>query len=245
MVNGTYEMTDECDASRRVNGQLTVDHVDVGERYTHSLYWALATTSSLGFGNGPKPTSVVEYLFAIGCQVAGAILYATIFGNVAQLIQKIDAQGVRFRQQQERISEFANFHRLPSQLSAKLHAYNRFLFAVNRGFDVGEISAALPENLQQQVLLQMHEKLVRSVPLFQACDDSFIGALVMMLKPQVLLRNDICFRAGERSRETFFVQAGRLEVLDQSETIVYTTLYSVLLLRAHCLLAFLSMARQT
>ena len=38
-----------------------------------------------------------------------------------------------------------------------------YLITVNRGFDVGEISAALPEHLQQAVLLHMHERLVRSV----------------------------------------------------------------------------------
>ena len=47
--------------------------VDLGERYVHSLYWALATTSSLGFGNGPKPASVAEYVFAICSQVLPTI----------------------------------------------------------------------------------------------------------------------------------------------------------------------------
>ena len=38
---------------------------------------------------------------------------------------------------------FAHFHTIPHFLRSKLHRYNKFLFNVNRGFDVGQIAAAL------------------------------------------------------------------------------------------------------
>ena len=64
------------------------------------------------------------------------------------------------------------FHELPSELTSKLHKYCKFLFAVNHGFDVGEISGALPPNLQHQLLLHLHAPLVKSVPMFEDCDTS-------------------------------------------------------------------------
>ena len=88
---------------------------------------------------------------AIVAQLTGACLYAAIFGNIAQLIQKMDASGARYQQQFDRIEEFVHFHRLPLTLSKKLHAYNNFLFEVNHGFDEGEMAAALPLHLQQEV----------------------------------------------------------------------------------------------
>ena len=63
--------------------------------YIKSLYWALSTTSSLGYGEGPRAHTDAEFVMSIGCQVVGACLYAAIFGNIAQLIQKIDALGTR------------------------------------------------------------------------------------------------------------------------------------------------------
>ena len=71
--------------------------------YTHSLYWALATTSSLGYGAGPVAVSEPELLFAILCQITGACLYAAIFGNIAHLISKADATGARYQVRRGRV----------------------------------------------------------------------------------------------------------------------------------------------
>ena len=45
-------------------------------------------------------------------------------------------------------AQFIRFHKLPSFLANKLHAYAEFQFAVNRGFKVSEIAEAMPLNLQ-------------------------------------------------------------------------------------------------
>ncbi len=48
---------------------------------------------------GPLATQVPEFSLAIFAQLTGACVYAAIFGNIAQLIQKYDASGARFQQQ--------------------------------------------------------------------------------------------------------------------------------------------------
>ena len=50
----------------------------------------------------------------------GACLYAAIFGNIAQLIAKLDAPGTRYQTQQDKIDEFTSFHRLPAKLRTKV-----------------------------------------------------------------------------------------------------------------------------
>ena len=194
--------------------------------YVSCLYWALATTSSLGYGEGPKARTPLELFMSICCQVIGACISAAIFGNIAQLIQKMDALGTRYKAQQDKINEFVHFHKIKTSLRRKLHAYNKLLFSVNRGFDVGQISAALPANLRQDLLLQMHQRLVRSVPLFANCDEAFIKSLVGILRPQVLLRGDCAFRVREPGDEMYFIQSGRMQMLDESLTICYNDLYS-------------------
>ena len=156
--------------------------------YVACFYWALATTSSLGYGHGPKAVTPVEFSMSICCQVIGACISAAIFGNIAQLIQKLDALGTRYKVQQDKINEFVQFHKIAPAFRKKLHAYNKLLFSVNRGFDVGQISGALPANLRQDLLLQMHQRLVRSVPLFANCDEAFIKSLVGILRPQATPR---------------------------------------------------------
>merc|ERR1740117_286816 len=96
------------------------DIVAIPRRYVRSLYWALATMSSMGYGSAPVAHTDGEYIFAIWCQVTGACLYAMIFGNIAQVIAKVDASGIRYQAQLDKINEFIRFHSCPAHLRKKL-----------------------------------------------------------------------------------------------------------------------------
>jgi hypothetical protein len=74
-------------------------------QYVLSFYWALSTMSSLGYGKGPVAVQVQEFALAIFAQLTGACVYAIIFGNIAQLMQKMDAGGARYQQQLDKINE--------------------------------------------------------------------------------------------------------------------------------------------
>ena len=201
-------------------------HPQWWEIWVLCLHWAISSMSSLGYGNGPVAVTIPEFAFTVACQILGACLYAAIFGNIAQLLAKLDAPGARFRAQRDKIDEFVAFHELPSQLTSKLHAYCKFLFAVNHGFDIAQISGALPPNLQHNLLLHLHAPLVKSVPMFEDCDDSFIKAIVLQLRPQVLLGGDAAFKAGEAGTEMYFIMRGEMRMMDETLTVCYNALYS-------------------
>jgi len=189
-----------------------------------SLYWALATMSSMGYGLSPVAVTDAEFLWAMICQVTGACMYAAIFGNIAQLIAKLAGAASRYQAQLDKVNEFIRFHHLPNTLRDKLHAYNDFLFAVNQGFDVNQIAHALPPTLQREVYLHLYEHLVRRVPMFTHGDNGFIEELVQLLKPQVVLSGDCIFRANEAGTNMYFIQNGVVHILDQSGTVIYSTL---------------------
>ena len=106
-------------------------------------------------------------------------------------------------------------------LRHKLYAYNSFLFSVSSGFDVTQIASALPINLQQEVVMFVHEDLVRQVPMFEHCDDSFIKALVQLFKPQVLLKGDCAFKAQELGHTMYFIENGYVQVVSGDLQTVY------------------------
>lgn len=210
----------------RADDVALLSRMHIVSMWIKCLYWAISTMSSLGYGDGPRASTEPEFAMSIGCQLVGACLYAFIFGNIAQLIQKIDHLGTKYKAQQERINEFVNFHSLSAELRTKLHRYNKFLFAVNRGFDVGQIAKALPMNLRRDVMFQMHRALITSVPLFDVMDQSFVNGLVCVLQPQVLLRGDCAFRIHEVGDEMYFVQRGRMQMVDASMEICYNNLHA-------------------
>lgn len=156
--------------------------------------------------------------------VGGACLSAIIFSNVAAVINKGDATSSRYEAQLESINEFIRFHRLPPSIRAKLHGYHDLLFSINRGFNLERIAAIFPRNVQEDTYFFMYERIVRRVPMFNATDDSFIRALVRLLKPQALLDGDYAFRQGEVGDTMYFVQHGIVQIGNTTFAVIYATL---------------------
>jgi len=222
------KFTCDCADLSRAEGSVgncpAENQVLLSTRYIRSLYWALASMSSLGYGTAPVAINDAEFGFTILCQVSGACVYAAIFGNIAQLIHKLDASGLRYQAQLDKINEFIRFHDLPPVMCNKLHAYNNFLFAVTRGFDVSAVSSALPVSIQKELNFSLHAHLVRNVSLFDTFDISLIKGLVRMLRPQVLLARDVLFHAFETGTTMYFIEKGAVEMTSPDGKITYATL---------------------
>ena len=124
------------------------DQLRIWMVYVRAAYWGVATMSSLGYAARLTAHTETEMVFAIFVQVLGACLNAAIFSNVATVINRGDAASTRYTSQLDRINEFIRFHRLPLAIRNKLHGYHDLLFSINRGFDLQQIAAIFPRNVQ-------------------------------------------------------------------------------------------------
>ena len=67
------------------NGPATED------RYITALYFTLSSLTSVGFGN-VSPNTNNEKLFSVAVMLVGSLMYASIFGNVSAIIQRLYCQ---------------------------------------------------------------------------------------------------------------------------------------------------------
>jgi len=225
------DLTDTCKAGLPASESLHLiktmaglparDAVTIGTMHIRAMYWALATMSSMGYGNAPRAHSDVDYVYAMFAQVVGACLAAAIFSNIAQMINKGDASGARYQMQLDKINEFMRLYKLSPAMRSKLHGYNELLFTVNRGFDLQEIASMFPKSVQEDIFFDLHHSLVRLVPMFQSADDNFVRAIVRLLKPQVLLEGDLAFRKNEPGDTMFFIQMGRVQIGNEDFSVVF------------------------
>ena len=72
-------------------------HLPGTHLYMKSLYWAITTMTSVGYGD-ISPINLSETIVASVIMLIGSAMYATIFSNMASYIQSIDADFSNFQQ---------------------------------------------------------------------------------------------------------------------------------------------------
>ena len=201
--------------ARRFPETIGLNYFDVLMR---CLYWALATMSSMGYGNAPRADSTADYIYACSTQVVGACLAAAIFSNVAQMINQGDLKNARYQQQLDRVRAFARLHKLSPSVRGRLFGYHELLFAVNHGLDLPAIASMFPRALQSQVFLDEHRLRLMQVPMFRklasggGTHDLFLAAVASLLRSSVVLDGDLIFHAGEVGDRMFFLQKGYVRI---------------------------------
>ena len=185
----------------------------------------MATMSSMGYGDGPRAFSDVEYLYSILAQVLGACLAAAIFSNIAQLINKNDDTTMRYQDGLNKVYEFSRLYKLAPKVKRKLLGYHELLFAVNRGHDIPAITSMFPLSVQEEVFADLHERALRRVPMFHLpdCDDSFFRNLVRHLQVNVLLDGDFIFRQNEVGDRMYFIKTGFIQVGTPDKQVIFAS----------------------
>lgn len=69
-----------------------------------------------------------------------ALMYASIFGNVSAIIQRLYSGTARYHTQMLRVKEFIRFHQIPGGLRQRLEEYFQHAWSYTNGIDMNAVS---------------------------------------------------------------------------------------------------------
>ena len=188
-------------------------------QYIDSLYWALETMCTVGFGDN-TPATPWEQGYACFVLMATGIVYAAVFGNMTNAIQALSTSVRRHHGILDDVHEFSDIYNLPPALHHKLLAYAQQHWNHTKGFELGEVIDPLPVSVKAKVLSHINSTLLSRVPLFQHCNPRFLEAIILKLHNLVCLPGDYVFREGDMSRDLYFVRYGRVEIVMDDPTAI-------------------------
>lgn len=67
-------------------------------------------------------------------------MYASIFGNVSAIIQRLYSGTTRYHTQMLRVKEFIRFHQIPGSLRQRLEEYFQHAWSYTNGIDMNAVS---------------------------------------------------------------------------------------------------------
>uniref|UniRef100_A0A8C9Z8K3 Ion transport domain-containing protein n=1 Tax=Sander lucioperca TaxID=283035 RepID=A0A8C9Z8K3_SANLU len=111
----------------------------IRDKYVTALYFTFSSLTSVGFGN-VSPNTNSEKIFSICVMLIGALMYASIFGNVSAIIQRLYSGTARYHAQMMRVREFIRFHQIPNPLKQRLEEYFQHAWSYTNGIDMNAVS---------------------------------------------------------------------------------------------------------
>uniref|UniRef100_A0A1I7ZY90 Ion_trans domain-containing protein n=1 Tax=Steinernema glaseri TaxID=37863 RepID=A0A1I7ZY90_9BILA len=170
------------------NGTIPTGGPSLKSRYVTSLYFTLSTITSIGFGN-VSATTDSEKIFTIIMMILGSLMYASVFGNVSAIIQRLYSGTARYHTEMSRLREFIRFHQIPNPLRQRLEEYFQHAWSYTNGIDMNLVLKGFPDCLQADICLHLNRNLLNSCAAFAGSTPGCLRALSMRLKNLTYLIN--------------------------------------------------------
>ncbi|KAG1661761.1 Potassium voltage-gated channel subfamily H member 7 [Nymphon striatum] len=181
-------------------------------KYVTALYFTFSSLTSVGFGN-VSPTTNTEKIFSICVMLIGSLMYASIFGNVSAIIQRLYSGTARYHTQMLRVKEFIRFHQIPNPLRQRLEEYFQHAWTYTNGIDMNMVLKGFPECLQADICLHLNRKLLETYPAFANASPGCLRALSMKFKTTHAPPGDTLVHSGDVLTALFFISRGSIEIL--------------------------------
>uniref|UniRef100_A0A8C1RRW8 Voltage-gated inwardly rectifying potassium channel KCNH2 n=1 Tax=Cyprinus carpio TaxID=7962 RepID=A0A8C1RRW8_CYPCA len=184
----------------------------IKDKYVTALYFTFSSLTSVGFGN-VSPNTNSEKIFSICVMLIGALMYASIFGNVSAIIQRLYSGTARYHTQMLRVREFIRFHQIPNPLRQKLEEYFQHAWSYTNGIDMNAVLKGFPECLQADICLHLNRTLLQNCKAFKGSSKGCLRALAMKFKTTHAPPGDTLVHAGDVISALYFISRGSIEIL--------------------------------
>uniref|UniRef100_H3C3A5 Voltage-gated inwardly rectifying potassium channel KCNH2 n=1 Tax=Tetraodon nigroviridis TaxID=99883 RepID=H3C3A5_TETNG len=197
---------------KRYNDSVLGSGPSTRDKYVTALYFTFSSLTSVGFGN-VSPNTNSEKIFSICVMLIGALMYASIFGNVSAIIQRLYSGTARYHTQMIRVREFIRFHQIPNPLRQRLEEYFQHEWSYTNGIDMNAVLKGFPECLQADICLHLNRTLLQNCKAFKGSTKGCLKALAMRFKTTHAPPGDTLVHAGDLISALYFISRGSIEIL--------------------------------
>ncbi|XP_057460218.1 potassium channel SKOR-like isoform X2 [Actinidia eriantha] len=187
--------------------------IDLWKRYTTSLYFAIVTMATVGYGE-IHAVNIREMIFVMIYVSFDMILGAYLLGNMTALIVK-GSKTERFRDKMADLTKYMNRKKLGKQISNEIKGHVRLQYETS--YTEADILQDLPISIRAKVSQKLYEPFVREVPLFKGCSLGFIKKIATRVHEEIFLPGEVIIEQGLMVDQLYFVCHGRLEEIGRSE----------------------------
>ncbi|KAH7415939.1 hypothetical protein KP509_14G067700 [Ceratopteris richardii] len=194
--------------------------IDLGRRYVVSLYFAIITMATVGYGD-IHAVNTREMIFVMIFVSFDMILGAYLVGNMTALIVK-GSNTEKFRDKMTSLLKYMNRNKLKKEIRSQLKNHLRLQYESQ--FIENSVVQDLPFSIRAKVSQSLYMSTVERALLFRNCSAEFINQIGMRVREEFFLPGEIIMEQGNAIDQIYIVSYGALEEvfvnIDGSEEVI-------------------------
>ncbi|KAL6001269.1 hypothetical protein ACLOJK_007001 [Asimina triloba] len=181
--------------------------IDLGRRYITSLYFAVVTMVTVGYGD-IHAVNFREMIFIMIFVSFDMILGAYLVGNMTALIVK-GSKTERFRDKMTDLIRYMNRNKLEKDVCDQIKGHVRLQYESN--YTDAVVIQDLPVSIRAKISQNLYKPYIENIPLFKGCSQEFINMMVVRLHEEFFLPGEVILEQGTEVDQLYFVCHGLLE----------------------------------
>lgn len=200
----------------RYGAQKEAQALDVWKRYIASIYWAITTMATVGYGD-INTQNDEERGFAVLAMCVGASAFGYTIGIISDLMQNSNIEKVKKREKMNRLLHYCISVDLPYWIKKRLKKQWEFDCRKRGVFDEAEMLQFMPLQVKDSCVKKgKYLQLTKQIPVLfatgQLHDIHYTVAVMQRLRYAAMKFGDVLFEESSVGWHTYFVCQGKMKI---------------------------------
>lgn len=185
-------------------GERNVDY------YLASLYWAIMTLTTIGYGD-VRATNTIEWFYANIGMLIGSACFAYVVGTMCTVFQNLQAGTLRFQTKMDSINDLMSTCGVPQDLVYRVRKFCLYQRDVNFMGTEEELLSFLSPSLRREVFLFQYRDILRAIDYFSTAPDAFLGQIAENFVTSVFGPRERVITQNDKDDRLFIVSKGHVQ----------------------------------
>ena len=182
---------------------------DKSTRWLLSVYWAVQSITSVGYGDIPAENPYTQTL-ALFTMLIGVVLVSWIMTNVLAAMNP-DSSARRFHERLQYVLAYLKSNQLPTGVAKRVITFYRWQ-NMNQ-FDEASVLSDLPAQLRKDIFDNLYHDSLTPVAIFTGCSSQFMTEVSLRMSPISFPQFQNVYCQGELGTKMYFITKGSVALL--------------------------------
>ncbi|OQR81564.1 Voltage-gated Ion Channel (VIC) Superfamily [Thraustotheca clavata] len=176
-------------------------------QYLSSLYWAIVTMATVGYGD-IVPKTKVEVILAMFVMVIGVVMFGYVIGNITALVDNLSASSRMHTERMTSIKEYIIARNIPKPIGKRLLDHYEYYYRQRSVFDEDVILKNLPSVLRHEVVHHVLRKFISRIDFLSEFHEGLVSDMAVAMHPFFITKGDGIYLQHEIAAHVFFLMKG-------------------------------------